>query len=115
MCQRVIIIDNGSIVADKRVDQLKNESGEFGGYETIKVSFEDKVTKDQLNEIDGVFEVKDGPGGSFLLLAPEKHKIRAEIFHYAVEQNWTMIEMTEESDSLEQIFKNLTGKGGQGD
>ena len=71
--------------------------------------------KEQLSNIEGVVEVNEDVDGSFLLLAPEGQDIRAAIFHHVVAQNWTMVELTEESRSLEQIFKDLTGKGGKGD
>ena len=37
--------------------------------------------------------------------------LRASIFHAAVENGWTLIELTRESSSLEDVFKELTGKG----
>jgi ABC-2 type transport system ATP-binding protein len=115
LCQRVVIIDNGTIVADKPVDQLKDVSGAMSSYQTLRVSFENRVTKEQLSNIEGVVEVNEDDDGSFLLLAPDGQDIRAAIFHHVVAQNWTMVELTEESRSLEQIFKDLTGKGGKGD
>ena len=115
LCQRVVIIDNGTIVADKPVDQLKDVSGAMSSYQTLRVSFENRVTKEQLSNIEGVVEVNEDDDGSFLLLAPDGQDIRAAIFHHVVAQNWTMVELTKESRSLEQIFKDLTGKGGKGD
>jgi ABC-2 type transport system ATP-binding protein len=112
LCQRVIIIDNGTIVADKAVDQLKDASVTNSSLYTVRVSFENSVTKEQLSNIEGVVEVTEDVDGGFLLLAPDAQNIRATIFHHAVAQNWTLIELTEQSHSLEQIFKDLTGKGG---
>jgi len=112
LCQRVVIIDNGTIVADKAVDQLKDASVANSSLYTIRVSFENSVTKEQLSNIEGVVEVTEDVEGGFLLLAPDAQNIRATIFHHAVAQNWTLIELTEQSHSLEQIFKDLTGKGG---
>ena len=115
LCQRVVIIDNGTIVADKAVDQLKDVPGAMSSYQTLRVSFENRVTKEQLSNIEGVVEVNEDGDGSFFLLAPDGQDIRAAIFRHVVAQNWTMVELTEESRSLEQIFKDLTGKGGKGD
>jgi len=115
LCQRVVIIDNGIIVADKAVDQLKEGSGAKGSYNTYRVSFKNKVTKEQLSKIEGVVEVNQDDEGEFLLLTPDGQDIRAAIFNHAVAQNWTLIKLNKESHSLEQIFKDLTGKGGKHD
>lgn len=112
LCQRVVIIDNGTIVTDMAVDQLKDAAGTKNPYYTVRVSFENKVTKEQLSNIEGVVEVTEDVNGGFLLLTPDKQNIRATIFHHAVAQHWTLVELTAKSHSLEQIFKDLTGKGG---
>lgn len=113
LCQRVVIIDNGRIVADKTVDQLKDVSDVSRAYQTIRVSFQNRVNKEDLSKIPTVLEVNQEVDGTFLLLAPEGNDIRASIFHAAVENNWTLVELTRESQSLEAIFKELTGKGGE--
>ena len=115
LCQRVVIIDNGHIVADQPVDQLKDIANGSANYHTVRVSFADSVDQKELAKIPTVLEVKEDGENSFLLLAPEGQDIRADIFHASVNNQWTLIELTMESSSLEEIFKELTGKGGQGD
>jgi len=114
LCQRVVIIDNGSIVADKSVDQLKDTLSTTE-HTTVRVSFKNRVKKEELSKIPGVVEVKKNVNGGFLLSAPDGQDLAASIFHYAVSQNWTLVELTKESSSLEEIFKELTGKGDSGD
>ena len=109
LCKRVVIIDNGVIVADKEVDQLMDASGVAGTYQTVRVSFENNVKKEALSKIPGVTEVSEDDQGGFLLSSPDDQDIRAAIFHYAVAQNWTLINLARESTSLEEIFKDLTG------
>ena len=113
ICQRVVIIDNGKIVADKAVDQLQGEPVHQDKHQTFRVSFKNKVNEIDLAQIAGVLEVSQSEDGSFLLTAPEGNDIREEIFNHAVVQKWTLIELTRESHSLEQVFKQLTGQGGQ--
>ena len=112
LCQRVVIIDNGHIVADQPVDQLKGHSGTSGNYQSIRVSFANSIDQKVLADIPAVKEVQQDGANSFLLLAPEDKDIRSEIFHTAVNNHWTLIELSSESSSLEDIFKELTGKGG---
>jgi ABC-2 type transport system ATP-binding protein len=115
LCQRVVIINEGRIVADQPVDQLMGASGNTGTYQTIRASFENRINKKDLGSIPGVLEVDEDANGSFLLTAPEGQDIRATIFHAAVKNNWILIELTKESGSLEDVFKELTGKGGNVD
>jgi ABC-2 type transport system ATP-binding protein len=115
LCQRVVIIDNGKIVADKAVDQLREVSGLSGDFQTVRVSFKHKVSKEALGQIPGVLEVSAEADGSYLLLASGVQDVREAVFHRAVESKWTLIELTRESHSLEEIFKELTGKGDQDD
>jgi len=115
LCQRVLIIDNGRMVADKTVGQLREVSGVAPHFQSIRVSFKNLVNKEELLQIPGVLEVSQETDGSFLLLASAQHDVREAVFHKAVESQWTLIELTRESHSLEVIFKELTGKGGQDD
>ncbi len=114
LCQRVVIIDSGKIVADQNVDRLKDASGVAGEHQTIRVLFENRVNKEDIGKIPGVIEVHPKTDGSFLLLSAGDQDIRSNIFHYAVENDWVLVELTRESHSLEEVFKELTGKGGSG-
>lgn len=115
LCQRVVIINNGHIVADKAVSQLKDESGMNGYYQTYRVSFENRVNQKDLKQIPGVSEVQEDGKDTFLLISAEEQDLRATIFKTAVTNGWTLIELTRQSHSLEQVFKELTGKGGRSD
>jgi ABC-2 type transport system ATP-binding protein len=112
LCQRVVIINNGRIVADKAVSQLRDTLGVSGDYQTFRVSFENRVKKEELLQIPGVTEIKEEGTNSFLLTSIEGKDLRAAIFHSAVNNGWTLIELTKESNSLEQVFKELTEEGG---
>lgn len=115
LCKRVVIIDNGTIVADQSVDQLRDTSTATETQTTVRVSFKNKVKKEELSKIPGVTEVKESDDGGFLLLAPDGLDLAASIFQYAVSQHWILTELTKKSSSLEEIFKELTAKGGPSD
>jgi ABC-2 type transport system ATP-binding protein len=115
ICQRVVIIDNGKIVADKAVSQLQVESADNKSLQRIRVTFQNKVSKAELALIPEVQTVSQLEDGSFLVSSAEAQDIRAAIFNHAVNCRWTLIELTRESNSLESVFKQLTGQGGQGD
>ncbi len=114
ICQRVVIIDNGNIVADKAVDQLQHESMD-NRQQRIRVTFQNQVSESELAELPQIQSVSQLPDGGFLVVSPEGQDIRAAIFNYAVNRKWTLIELTQESNSLESVFKQLTRQGGQRD
>lgn len=112
LCKRVVIIDNGIIVADRAVEQLQEASKDRSQGLTIRIAFHNKISEDQLLEIPGVTQVKNDPRGGYLLRTADTRDIRPEIFSHVVAQGWTLIELQLVSESLEQIFQGLTGKGG---
>ncbi len=112
LCQRVVIIDNGTIAADRSVDQLQQESKLATGGLTIKIDFDHQVEINELLKIEGIASAKSHPTGGFLLSTVDKTDLRSRIFKHAVKQQWTLVEMQLVAESLEEIFQGLTGKGG---
>ena len=115
LCQRVVIINNGQIVADKPVSQLTDDPIASGSKRVIKVVFQTPVTRQALLKIPGVASVDEHQDNGFLLVSSEDKDLRATVFHYAVEKGWTLLELTRETHSLEKVFKELTGKGENND
>jgi len=113
-CDRVIIINKGSIVADDRTDNLKNLVR--GDKEIIiKVAGTDFDTlKQSLMPIDGVRNVSaldcDGLTGAIVVASYER-EIRGDIFDIVVKRGWKLYEMREEVLSLEKIFSELASGG----
>jgi ABC-2 type transport system ATP-binding protein len=105
LCDRVIIINRGSIVADSPVSELRHMSR---GLNEITVEFLHPVEGSLLREIDGVEEVEQSSTQKFILQADSAKDIRPAIFHLAVKNNWTMIGLQQQEKSLEHIFRQLT-------
>lgn len=104
LCDRVVIINKGKIVADDRLSQLI--SGGRGS--SIIVEFKERVPVDALKELQGVEDV--------LLLADFKCKVitqagsdlRSALFRFAADQGLSLVELKVEEYSMENIFKELT-------
>ena len=75
LCQRVIILDNGKIAADRAVEELQTSNEKNTG-STILVNFDHKVSSEDLLKISGVVEIKSNPTGGYLLLTESKEDIR---------------------------------------
>lgn len=102
MCDRVIIINRGKIVADDKIEKLQQS---FSKEYLISVQFKNSPTIESIKAIDKnikVLATKDG----FTITA--KEDIRENIAQKAAENNWLILSMNLEESSLEQVFQSLT-------
>ena len=107
---RIIIINNGEIVADGSNEQLLNE---FKGKSTLKVETRGSTKKDlntMCQELDVKAQSIDKSGKNHISVFEfDKSKDpRENIFSYAVKSNWVITQMTPQSAGLESIFRTLT-------
>lgn len=103
ICDRVIIIKDGKIVADDTTKHIQNKEEKN---QTIFVEFEQSATRNQLRQIPHVSNVKQIEGNKWLFEA--KQDIRAEIAKYAQKNNLLVLTMRVEEKSMEDVFKELT-------
>jgi len=111
---RIIIIHKGKIVADGTNEELM--SGFMGNN---KISLEIKNADEaSINEIADKISNLSITGIKSLnenhivnLEYPKDNDLRENIFKYAIEHNWIIMEMSPKSANLESIFRNLTSEG----
>ena len=103
MCNRIIIINAGKIVADDTTDNLINSQKQRI---TVQVEFKNTVSKQQLLSIDGVIKADFNQPKWFIV--SEKPDIREKLFEFAVNSGNNILEMTKDNLNLEQIFQQLT-------
>ena len=108
ICDRVIIINNGEIVADENAQSLK-EKGE-GMTQTIHIEL-DKTAKPEIwNKLLFIDHVKSIDNKQFLLETHETRDIRGDIFNFAVNQGLTILSLSLKKKSLEEVFRELTSQ-----
>jgi ABC-2 type transport system ATP-binding protein len=105
ICDRVLIINRGRIVADDPIEQLQNR---IQGETAVTVQFKQEVTKDNLSKIKHVRQVVDLGKNRWQLKAGLRQDIREEVFNYAVANKLTLLEMHKEDISVEEVFRKLT-------
>ena len=105
ICSRVIIINEGKIVANKPIEQI-NEISE--GFRIIKVQFKEAVTDKVFEKIPEIIEVKALAENGFEIRTQSTLDIRPELFTLAVENGLTVLELTLVERHLEQVFQDLT-------
>ena len=109
LCNRVIIINRGEIVANESVDQLTAGTGAI-----LKVEFQNQVEAQLLSKLKGVAGVK-GDGRHFTLQTEGDQDLREPLFKFAAEQGWVILGMQREEQNLEDIFQQLTQNDRVGD
>ncbi len=109
-CNRVVIINEGKLVADGTPDELTaREQGAARITLTLDKPYEDAAKI--LGSVDFVKNVKElggAPEARYLVEAQKGQDIRARVFQCAVANQWVVLEMSVEQVSLEDIFQKLT-------
>lgn len=109
ICQKIIIIDRGKIVADGSTQEIITRSSVKGV--SVLVEFLEEVSQETLSKIKNVSEISRIGNGSWLLSSMAQNDIRREIFRFAVENGLTIITMQQKGRQLEEIFQSLTNQG----
>lgn len=106
ICDRVIIINNGKIIADDKADKL---SGMQTTQElTVIIEFDKKVQPSDLREIKHVTKAVNLEGYKYLVQSKPDKDVRSSLFQFAVKNNITVLSLTQKNKSLEDVFQELT-------
>jgi gliding motility-associated transport system ATP-binding protein len=105
ICDRIVIINKGEIVADDKAGELQFDHN----LQTVYVEFEGVVSKNQLNKIEGVSKVEKLNEG-WLLESKGEIDLRKIIAKFAQDNNVLTLTLRKEEKSLEEVFKSLTNK-----
>ena len=110
---RIIIINEGSIVADGSSEELLNDSAKGKADLKLEVSNADendiRDMKATIPSIDIRNISKEDSFTSINIEFPSNGDPREDIFKYAVDKNWVILEMVTSKQNLEDIFRKLTG------
>jgi ABC-2 type transport system ATP-binding protein len=107
LCDRVIIIDGGRIVAEGTPESLRRN---WQGEAVVTVELKDAAVDSQavLASIPGVVGVEPRAGDRFELRCRSGSDPREEVFRAVVDRDWTLLELALRETSLEDIFVRLT-------
>jgi ABC-2 type transport system ATP-binding protein len=106
LCDRVIIIDRGRIVADDPIERLKQR---LAGESSLLVSFDRAVDVNKLSQIKGVSRAVANPKApDYRLYLARKADARAEVFRFAVDNQLVLLGLQREDLSVEEVFRALT-------
>jgi len=105
ICDRVIIINKGQIVANQTIGELQKSTG---NRKLITVEFGKKISKKELLNIENVLEAVELGRNQYQIFSDSKFDLRPALFEFAVDNKLTVLQMNIEEQKLENIFRNLT-------
>ncbi len=104
ICNRVIIIHQGKIIADNTLGDLRAEQkGHF-----IKVVLKEAVTKDQFQGLDLLRGLRKTSDFEWELEATDPELLKKQLLTLSLQNNWNIVSLQSENRSLEDIFRGLT-------
>ncbi len=105
VCDRVIIINKGKIVANNSLENLRNASLEG---QTIHISFNRPVPSSLLEGIQGIETVQTQNEQTFLITCNDADSIKKELLAMSLKEGLDISSLQTGSKSLETVFKSLT-------
>lgn len=104
VCDRVVIIKNGRIVANAKADELQHDNNS----QVVFVEFDVAVSRSRLAKIQEVSRVEKITDTSFLVSSTDMLDLRKTIANYAKTENLLILTIRKEEKSLEEVFKDYT-------
>lgn len=106
ICERVIILNHGKIVADSPASQLNELKGD--AEVVVHVEFDQGINREDLNKIEGIVEITNINNQTFNIKTDSKIDIRPALFHFAVKNNLVILGLSRKELGLEGLFHQLT-------
>lgn len=106
ICDRVIIINKGKIVTDKKLDTLISSEKE----QTIEVAFDFKIEEDTIAKIPNLVSCKNVHDTLWELTFLSEQDMRPVVFDFAHENGLKTLQLNLKNKNLETIFRELTNK-----
>lgn len=106
LCDRVVIINKGRLVADSTLSALRQEDS--GGKTTIRVSFRELLEPAKINQLKQVDRVSRLNDHEWELQTSAPDEVKKQLLELALQNNWNILTLQSENQSLEAIFRSLT-------
>jgi ABC-2 type transport system ATP-binding protein len=104
ICDRVIIIDKGKIVADKQLEKLISESAT----QIIEVEFDQEVNETQIATIENISSYSNIDGAIWELTFATDKDMRPVVFDFATANGLKTLQLNQKNKNLETVFREVT-------
>ena len=105
MCDRVIILNKGEIVANKTLKELR-----AGNAQTVIVEFDYRVEDAFLKRLPKAKEVVNTHGFVYEITFDTSEDMRAHVFDFAHDNDLKILQLNQKNASLESLFRELTAE-----
>ena len=105
MCDRVIIINNGKIVADKKLKNLRNEKEQV-----VIVEFDYRIEDSLLLNLPNIKKVVNTHDFVYEITFKTSEDMRSYVFDFAHDNQLKILQLNQKNTSLETLFRDLTTK-----
>jgi len=105
LCDRVLIINKGNLVANTSIEEFKNRQTETN---ILHVTFKNAVTENDLNGISHVSRCEKVSDTEWQLFVTDMSAAQTEVFNFCVKTINSLVEMRQETRSVENVFQELT-------
>ncbi|NHF60924.1 gliding motility-associated ABC transporter ATP-binding subunit GldA [Flavobacteriaceae bacterium TP-CH-4] len=103
VCDRVLIINKGVLVADKKLSELREDEDQI-----IEVEFDYRVEEAFLNRLPHVTHVKNVSGFVYHITFSTSNDMRPAVFDFAHDNQLKTLQLSRKSKNLESLFSELT-------
>ena len=107
VCNRVIIINKGKIVADDTVAHLQNANKQS---QIVTVQFDAAIEPKWLQSLDSVQNVREIQAFRFSIQNTNPELVRKQVLELSLQHNLNIVSLQTETQSLEDVFRELTSK-----
>ena len=104
ICDRVIIINKGTLVADDKLANLQQKERN----DLIKVSFKEPLEPEWLKRLNGVKAVNKLDSFTWQIQATDTNDVKRQLLELSLQHSLNIVSLQTEGGSLEEIFRSLT-------
>lgn len=104
ICDRVIIINKGKIVADKKLDHLISEDKQ----QIIEVEFDYKIEEQAIAKIENLVSFKNTHDMTWELIFKAEKDMRPAVFDFANANGLKTLQLNQKNKNLEAVFREIT-------
>lgn len=103
LCERVIIISKGKIVADKKLADLRDEQVQI-----LEVEFDYRIEEIALKRLPHLLEIKNTGGFVYELVFDTQKDMRSVVFDFAHDNGLKTLQLNRKNKNLENLFSEMT-------
>lgn len=103
ICDQVIILDHGNIVAQNSLEKIKEVS-----QKVIEITLEEPVNIEIFNSLPNLLKVENSAENTIVLTFETNDDMRPIVFEFIQKNNLKLLELQQKNKDLESVFRNVT-------